>query len=156
MPIRHRSYSQVLSVILVCGVTVAAQSYFQPSVTFTAGKSSGAIVATDFNHDGKADVAVLDPTSAQIDVLLGDGKGNLGSPTTFDVGTNPTNLIAGDFNGDGFPEIGMPYLVIAILPQDDPPTNQQHFSPARKPPPSGHCKQLKRWVKILPAGRAHK
>jgi hypothetical protein len=94
-----------LSVTLACTAPLAAQSYFQPTVTFPAGKSSGAIVAVDFNHDGKPDVAVLDPTSAQVDVLLGDGKGNLGSPATFAVGTNPTNLIAADFNGDGFPDL---------------------------------------------------
>ena len=39
--------------------------------------------------------------SGNISVLLGDGSGSFNPQTTFAVGTEPTSVIAGDFNGDG-------------------------------------------------------
>ena len=47
----------------------------------------------DFNRDGKLDVVTGS------DLLLGNGDGTLGAPTTF--ATNLGNLVVGDVNGDG-------------------------------------------------------
>jgi len=65
------------------------------------------IAIADFNGDNHADVATANTqqTSSNIAVLLGDGAGNLSSPTNFNVGTTPTAVIAGDINGDGAPDL---------------------------------------------------
>jgi len=61
------------------------------------------IVVGDFNGDGTLDLAVINEFSNDATVLLGDGSGGFtaapGSP--FPVGTNPSGIVRGDFNGDG-------------------------------------------------------
>jgi hypothetical protein len=61
------------------------------------------IVAGDFNHDGRLDLAVTDLDNHSVDVLLGDGFGGFhpapGSP--YDVGDQPVSLVAGDFRHTG-------------------------------------------------------
>ena len=60
-----------------------------------------AIVAGDFNGDGKLDLAVTDYGSNTVIILLGNGDGTFGLPTTIPVGTQPKSIIAADFNNDG-------------------------------------------------------
>ncbi len=66
------------------------------------------VPAADFNADGHPDVAVtfLDHAPASIvlnvvSVLLGDGAGGLGAPTSFAAGALPRQMATGDFNEDG-------------------------------------------------------
>jgi hypothetical protein len=64
------------------------------------------IITTDFNGDGKLDLAaVVNPPSdpGNITVLLGNGDGTFGKPSTYPAGLYPFYLISGDFNGDGKP-----------------------------------------------------
>jgi hypothetical protein len=58
-----------------------------------------AIVAGDFNGDGRTDLAVADEDG--LSVLLGNGDGTFGPQTTYAVGSSPSAIVAGDFNGDG-------------------------------------------------------
>jgi hypothetical protein len=57
----------------------------------------------DFNGDGIQDIAVANGASNSVTVLLGNGAGGFTGATgnAFEVGTYPTSLAAGDFNGDG-------------------------------------------------------
>jgi hypothetical protein len=76
------------------------------------GFISGLAVA-DFNGDGTPDIAValsiFSGTGNAVNVLLGDGAGHFtpaaGSP--IGVGVDPSNLIAGDFNRDGKPDLAL-------------------------------------------------
>jgi hypothetical protein len=75
------------------------------TVNLAAGKAT-AIVAGDFNKDGKHDLAIagVDGKSGktQVTVLLGDGAGKFTAQATQNVGTLPVaNLTAGDLDGDG-------------------------------------------------------
>jgi hypothetical protein len=81
--------------------------------TFTAASASPAtdidpyaIVAGDFNGDGKIDLAVANFKGEDVTVLLGNGDGTFTatakSPAT---GNGPYSIAFGDFNGDGIPDL---------------------------------------------------
>jgi hypothetical protein len=74
-----------------------------PGSPFAAGTYSQSVAVGDFNGDGKLDLAIANYGSNNVTVLLGDGAGGFtaapGSP--FTVGTQPSSVAVGDFNGDG-------------------------------------------------------
>jgi hypothetical protein len=78
-----------------------------PGSPFTAGTGPVSVVVEDFNGDGVQDLAVANSNSNDVTVLLGTGTGGFtaasGSP--FAVGTQPNSVVAGDFNGDGIPDL---------------------------------------------------
>ncbi|MDB5307018.1 MAG: Ribose transport system, periplasmic ribose-binding protein RbsB [Gemmataceae bacterium] len=61
------------------------------------------VAVADFNGDGLLDVAGLDagPTGPRIVTLYGSGKGTFAQPVFTPLGKPPTDLVAGDFDGDG-------------------------------------------------------
>lgn len=65
------------------------------------------VAVADFNGDGKPDVVTDSWGNNQIELLLGDGKGGLGTPGRyFDVGHRPyERLRSADFNHDGLPDV---------------------------------------------------
>lgn len=65
------------------------------------GQNPDAIVVADFNGDGKLDIAVTDPGSNCVYILLGNGDGTFGPPSTIATGNAPDALVTGDFNNDG-------------------------------------------------------
>jgi FG-GAP-like repeat len=68
-----------------------------------AGGAPDALAVADVNHDGAPDILAANPEAGTITVLLGDRKGHFtkapGSP--FPAGHLPSDIGAGDFNGDG-------------------------------------------------------
>src|SRR6266853_5002238 len=93
-------------------LTVRTGTLFQ----FSRGKSDGtfapkvdyhALIAVDFNGDGKLDVAVAEPNSNTISILFGNGDGTLQSHIDLPVGQGPRSLVAGDFNNDGKVDIAV-------------------------------------------------
>ncbi len=77
---------------------------------FPSGVAPISIVSGDFNGDGKPDLVMANNVSNNVTVLLGNGSGGFsaapGSP--FAVGTNPTFVAVGDFNGDGIQDLAVP------------------------------------------------
>ena len=65
-----------------------------------------AIVASDFNGDGRLDLAIVSsdfnspPTSA-VSIFLGNGDGTFQPPVFYDIPQIPTSLAAGDLKGNG-------------------------------------------------------
>ncbi len=72
---------------------------FQAYVDYPTDVSPSAIVAADFNGDGKLDVAAV--TAAGFDILLGNGDGSFQTPISSNPGLNMTGVSVGDFNSDG-------------------------------------------------------
>jgi len=73
----------------------------------TTGMRPVAVVAGDFNNDGKADVALGDAETKKLVVAPGNGDGTFGAlkTTTITGGASASNvprtMVAGDFNRDG-------------------------------------------------------
>jgi len=67
----------------------------------TGGMSSYVVATSDFNGDGKPDVVTANYGSDTVSVLLGNGDGTFGSPSTFATGSGSRFVAVGDFNGDG-------------------------------------------------------
>jgi hypothetical protein len=65
----------------------------------------------DFNHDGKIDIAGLDNYNDQIVLLIGAGNGTFTvtatTPNISQIFLGPFDIVAGDFNEDGVPDLAM-------------------------------------------------
>jgi hypothetical protein len=85
---------------------------FQPQIKYTANASPRWLAVADYNNDGFLDVATSNYDGQNVSVLLGTGIATSGqgflAHQDYVVGKNPTGLVAGDFNGDGLPDIAVP------------------------------------------------
>jgi Calx-beta domain/FG-GAP-like repeat/Domain of unknown function (DUF4214) len=87
--------------------------YFNTRRDHTLVGSPFKVIAHDFNRDGKADVAFIASNVTAnlsehfVSIRLGDGAGNFGPATNFEVGEYPQELTAGDLNGDSFIDLAV-------------------------------------------------
>jgi uncharacterized repeat protein (TIGR01451 family) len=88
-------------------VNASQTSGFSAGSTYATGAGPAAIVAGDFNQDGKADLATANSTANTVSVLLNNGNGAFGVHTDFPVGTKPVAIVVGDFNNDGKTDIAV-------------------------------------------------
>jgi hypothetical protein len=91
----------------------------------SVGVDPFAMVAADFNQDGKTDLAVAnyglitDYPTQTLSLLLGNGDGTFtayGTPTQ--LANSPNDLVAADYNGDGTTDLAIPNIAdfdISIL-----------------------------------------
>lgn len=99
--------------IALNGTGVGAQNLtlaLSPDIPLDKVPDSNSILAIDINADGLDDLAVTSSISDSVNVLLnqsGPGNANpiFANPLSFAVGANPWGLAAGDFNGDGRPDL---------------------------------------------------
>ncbi len=63
------------------------------------------VAISDFNRDGKPDLAVASTVSNNIRILLGSGSGLFSAASPVSIGTSPINVTAADFNLDGKPDL---------------------------------------------------
>ena len=72
----------------------------------SADSLTTSLAVADFNNDGKPDLAEIG--SNGVSVLLNNGAGAFGAPTTYSTGgTDPFAVAVGDFNGDGNADIAV-------------------------------------------------
>ena len=68
-----------------------------------------AMTASDFNSDGNLDLAIVNQTTSDVSILLGNGNGTFtqatGSPVA--VGRVPVAIAAGDLNNDSHPDLAV-------------------------------------------------
>ena len=77
---------------------------FQPTTPFATGTGFTSLVAADFNHDGRTDLAAA---GEAVTLFLGNGDGTFQQPRSFDVGYSSHTIVAADFNGDGKPDLAV-------------------------------------------------
>jgi len=74
---------------------------FSPAVIYPVGLSPQAVVTSDFNGDGRLDLAVANQASNTVSILLGNANGTFQPAQNFATGAGPHSLAVGDFNRDG-------------------------------------------------------
>ena len=100
---------------------VAAGCLAAPSVTLSAGtgrvfhetylgtgndlNGTSSTAVADFDGDGNADLAVPVTDLGQVLVYSGNGRGRFGPPAAYMAGAAANNIVTGDFNGDGHPDL---------------------------------------------------
>lgn len=68
------------------------------------------IVAGDFNHDGRVDLAIADYYYSRVDLFLGNGDGTFNAVGSISGGgAGAWSLAIGDFNLDGIPDLVVAY-----------------------------------------------
>src|SRR5436190_2977464 len=105
---RARPVALASVVMMVLAAAPANAAFFtQPAGSpSAAGTAPNQSVTGDFDLDTKPDLAVVNSSSNNVSILLGDGLGGFtpapGSPVM--VGTTPKSVAVGDFNNDGKPD----------------------------------------------------
>jgi hypothetical protein len=140
-----------LSVLLNTTPAGSPTVSFAPPVEFPIDTAAFSVVTADFNGDGKPDVAVVNYFEGTVSVLLnttptGGTMPSFTPQATFPVGfggRDAFKIAAGDFNGDGKPDLAVAAKksgVVALLENTTPtgaPTPsfapQQTFSVGNQP-----------------------
>ena len=96
------------SVILVDPATILDPQVPQRVLSMApAGLGVSALVAGDFNGDGKQDIIAANGRDSTISLLLGNGDGTFHQPLRYAPGGDPQAIATADFNGDGLPDIAI-------------------------------------------------
>lgn len=74
---------------------------FAAPALLDAPASEHALAVSDFNRDGKLDLAVSSFVDGTVWVLLGTGTGQFGTPSIVSIASGVHTLLAGDVNSDG-------------------------------------------------------
>ncbi|HTE06368.1 MAG TPA: VCBS repeat-containing protein, partial [Planctomycetota bacterium] len=99
-----------IGIVVPCALLVAtgsgfAQAPLRPPVfagrLHATGSGPRAVIAADFDGDGRLDVATANTGSCDMSVLHGDGACGLLEQVRYPVEGSPTALVAADWNGDG-------------------------------------------------------
>src|SRR6185312_13752849 len=78
---------------------------------YAVGASPNSVVVTDFDNDGKLDLATANSADNTVTVLLGNGDGTFAAPVNFAlvrtgfISPQKELFAGGDINGDGFPDL---------------------------------------------------
>ena len=84
-------------------------TYSSPDV-YDVGTNLQSVVLADFNADGSMDIAVADSATGTVTILYGDSlyyEFDSQSVLQIPAPSSPVSLVAGDFNGDGVPDLAV-------------------------------------------------
>ncbi len=90
-----------------------------PAANYAAGAEPQAVVAADFNNDGKVDLVTANTGSDNISVLLGSVNGTFGPAIASAAGYRPKSIAVGDFDNDGNLDLtavnSFPHNVVSMM-----------------------------------------
>ncbi len=88
---------------------------FQEASSYTSGSSPRDIAIADYNGDQYLDLAVANWSEGSISILINNGNATFAEPVKYPaiqidgyITNLPVKLAAGDFDGDGFPDLVVP------------------------------------------------
>lgn len=79
----------------------------KPGVVYAAGDALSYVATGDLNRDGKGDIVASNWATATVEVLLGNGDGTFGAPTSIALPGIANGLVIADLNGDGWPDVAL-------------------------------------------------
>ncbi len=83
-------------------LNITGDNNFGTGVTYPVGAMLYSITSSDFNGDGKADLATVDYLINTITVFTNTGDGTYGTGVNYStIGTTPYSITSADFSGDG-------------------------------------------------------
>jgi hypothetical protein len=104
---RFRSVMFLLVTFLAC-LSTLAKAQMETRSQLATTTAPGSVVAADFNHDGKMDLAVA-PSGVSfpegIQVFLGKGDGTFNPPTAYDTSAGTGPIAVADLNHDGIADV---------------------------------------------------
>jgi len=89
------------SFVITANVVPPSSICISPVANYSTNANPRAVASSDFNNDGKLDLAVTNELSNNVTVLFGNGYGNYTVSANYTVGSNPYPVVASDFNNDG-------------------------------------------------------
>ncbi|HVH71066.1 MAG TPA: FG-GAP-like repeat-containing protein [Candidatus Dormibacteraeota bacterium] len=105
------SFTFTITVTDSSAAPLTTQKQFTLSPISAAEQGPVAMAQNDFNSDGNQDLAIVNQTTNNVSILLGNGDGTfvkaIGSPISAGVGKGPVAIAAGDLNGDGKPDLAV-------------------------------------------------
>jgi len=104
--VANNNFQQASTVSVLLG---KGNGTFKPVVNYAVGGGPAGIAITDFNGDGKLDIAVANTGSATVSLLYGKGNGTFKPAQDLNFPNNslPISVAAADFNGDGAPDLAV-------------------------------------------------
>ena len=101
-----------ISVLRGRGANGIGDGTFSPQTPYAMGGTPIFLATGDFNEDGILDLAVADFTGGAVAVLMGrgfagTGDGTFASPLRYPAGSDPWDLVVGDFNEDGISDLAV-------------------------------------------------
>jgi len=90
------------TIVLLASTPALAEFDFETWRPWPAGEGPREMVMTDLDNDGIQDLAMINPQTDRVSLLLGDGDGGFLAPAVVNVLADPWGgIAAGDLDGDG-------------------------------------------------------
>jgi hypothetical protein len=94
-------YVLSFALTIVLSAAIRGQICFKPKDSYPVQVNPLTVLNSDFNNDGKIDIAVCNQGAASISLLLGNGTGSFAPAVNFTITDTPFDMASGDFNFDG-------------------------------------------------------